>query len=59
MRRTSRTWLAGTLVATLLGLAFAFEAEFKGRAPQKESAWSDVIRGPWPENSRSRGRKTA
>lgn len=30
-----------------------------GRAPQKSRAWSEVIRGPWPENSRSKGRKTA
>ena len=30
-----------------------------GRAPQKSRAWSTVMRGPHPENSRSRGRKTA
>lgn len=59
MRRTSRTWPAGTLAAAPFGLALGFEAEVMGKAPQKERAWSGVIRGPRPENSRSRGRKTA
>jgi len=30
-----------------------------GKAPQKSRACSEDMRGPWPENSRSRGRKTA
>jgi hypothetical protein len=30
-----------------------------GNAPQKSRACSGDMRGPWPENSRSRGRKTA
>ncbi len=59
IRRTSSTWLAGTLAAAPLELVWGFEGEERGRAPQKERAWSCVMRGPWPENSRSSGRKTA
>lgn len=59
IRRTSSTWPAGTLAAAPFGLVLGFEAEFRGSAPQKERAWSCVIRGPCPENSRSSGRKTA
>jgi hypothetical protein len=33
--------------------------EEEGIAPQKSRAVSEGMRGPWPENSRSRGRNTA
>ena len=49
IRRTSRAWEAGMLPP----------AVEEGRAPQKSRAVSGDMRGPWPENSRSRGRKTA
>lgn len=48
IRRTSRAWEAGI---SLL--------EEEGSAPQKSRAVSEGIKGPWPVNSRSRGRKTA
>ena len=52
MRRTSRACEAGMLVVMLL-------VDDEGRAPQNSRAASGDMRGPWPENSRSRGRKTA
>ena len=51
IRRTSRACDAGV---------FPFESLVDvGRAPQNSRACSVVMRGPWPENSRSKGRKTA
>ena len=50
IRRTSSACEAGILVR----LWFV-----DGKAPQKSRACSGDMRGPWPENSRSRGRKTA
>lgn len=49
IRRTSKACEAGMLDP--------FEEE--GKAPQKSRAVSGGMRGPWPENSRSRGRNTA
>lgn len=53
MRRTSNAWLAGMLAFPL------FSLEEVGRTPQKSRAWSSDMSGPRPENSKSRGRKTA
>ena len=51
IRRTSRACEAG-----MLPLGSLVEM---GSAPQNSRACSGVMRGPWPENSRSKGRNTA
>jgi len=52
MRRTSNAWEAGMFPAPLL-------EGVDGKAPQKSRACSFDMRVPEPENSKSKGRKTA